>query len=62
MDWHHDVHDWLGGFPYESVTPEELDQFLEKCGFSLEKRFEKPAIAGGVLGSHCDEFVARRVK
>ncbi len=61
MDWHHDVHDWLGGYPYESTTPEELSKFLGERGFAIERCFEKQAIAFGLFGSHCDEFVARKV-
>jgi SAM-dependent methyltransferase len=62
MNWHHDIHDWLGGYPYESVTPEELSKFLGERGFSMERRFEKRAAAFGLFGSHCDEFVARKMK
>jgi 2-polyprenyl-6-hydroxyphenyl methylase/3-demethylubiquinone-9 3-methyltransferase len=61
MDWHHDVHDWLGGYPYESVTPEELWKFLGDRGFAVERCFEKRATAFGIFGSHCDEFVARKL-
>lgn len=60
MDWSHDVHDWLGGYPYESVLPPELIAFLQTFGFSIERVFEHPAALMGILGSHCDEFVARR--
>jgi 2-polyprenyl-6-hydroxyphenyl methylase/3-demethylubiquinone-9 3-methyltransferase len=60
MDWHHDVHDWLGGYPYESVTPAELSALLDRLGFRIVRQFEKPAILAGLFGSHCDEFVAVR--
>jgi SAM-dependent methyltransferase len=60
MDWHHDVHDWLGGYPYESVEPTEVKTFLQHSGFELLRSFEHPARAFGVFGSHCDEYVARR--
>jgi 2-polyprenyl-6-hydroxyphenyl methylase/3-demethylubiquinone-9 3-methyltransferase len=60
MDWHHDVHDWLGGYPYESVTPVDVVEALTRARLVLEKSFERPAPALGVFGSHCDEFVARR--
>ena len=60
MDWSHDVHDWLGGYPYESVSPQEVVGFLEKRGFAMVRMFEKRATAGGLFGSHCDEFVAMR--
>jgi 2-polyprenyl-6-hydroxyphenyl methylase/3-demethylubiquinone-9 3-methyltransferase len=60
MDWHHDVHDWLGGYPYQSVKPEEVAGSLKRLGFSIVRVFEKPASVKGALGTHCDEFVAAR--
>lgn len=61
MNWSHDIHDWLGGYPYESVLPPQLIAFLQDIGFSIERVFEHPAALMGLLGSHCDEFVARRL-
>lgn len=60
MNWSHDVHDWLGGYPYESVTPQEVSAVLTGLGFDAVRTFEKPAAAKGLFGSHCDEFVAVR--
>jgi 2-polyprenyl-6-hydroxyphenyl methylase/3-demethylubiquinone-9 3-methyltransferase len=60
MDWSHDVHDWMGGYPYESVTPEQVKHRLQALGLSMVRSFEKPAAALGLFGSHCDEFVAVR--
>lgn len=60
MDWHHDVHDWLGGYPYESTAPKEIEAFLNQYGFAIERVFEHPAAAKGLFGSHCDEYVARK--
>jgi SAM-dependent methyltransferase len=60
MDWSHDVHDWLGGYPYESVQSRQLIAFMRDLGFSIERVFEHPAALMGVFGSHCDEFVMRR--
>ncbi len=60
MNWDHDVHDWLGGYPYESVTPEEVESFMTARGFEMVRANTKPAKIGGILGTHCDEFVARR--
>ena len=62
MNWSHDVHDWLGGYPYESVTPQEVSAVLGELGFDEVRRFEKPAAVKGLFGSHCDEFVAVRRK
>jgi 2-polyprenyl-6-hydroxyphenyl methylase/3-demethylubiquinone-9 3-methyltransferase len=60
MDWSHDVHDWLGGYPYESISPADIRRLLEELGFRLLRSFEKPAAIKGLLGSHCDEYVAVR--
>ena len=60
MSWHHDVHDWLGGYPYESVGPREVRDHLERLGLAVTAVFEKPAAVFGLFGSHCDEFVAVR--
>lgn len=62
MNWDHDVHDWLGGYPYESVTPEEVGTFMHAHGFEMVRSNTKAANVGGLLGTHCDEFVARRTK
>ena len=59
MNWHHDVHDWLGGYPYESTTPEEVKSFLESRGFALERSFTiKPRF--GLFGTGCNEYVFRK--
>ncbi|MFC3069206.1 class I SAM-dependent methyltransferase [Phenylobacterium soli] len=58
MDFHHDVHDWLGGYPYESARPEEVKQHLPQ--FELVREFVEPG-GRGLLGSGCDEFVLRRI-
>ncbi|MBV9860490.1 MAG: class I SAM-dependent methyltransferase [Alphaproteobacteria bacterium] len=60
MDWAHDVHDWLGGYPYQSAAPGDVVVFLNGLGLTLERVFEHPAAAAGLFGSHCDEYVACR--
>jgi len=60
MDWAHNVADWVGGYPYESVTPAAVHDFLAVHGFAFEREFVHPAALGGLLGSHCDEYVAQR--
>jgi 2-polyprenyl-3-methyl-5-hydroxy-6-metoxy-1,4-benzoquinol methylase len=60
MDFHHDVHDWLGGWPYESITPEQTVQTLAALGFSEVRRFCYPRTPMGYLGSVCDEYAYRR--
>ncbi len=60
MDFHHDVHDWLGGYPYESVASDELLALLASKGFRHVHSFRRPAAALGVFGSHCDEYLFTR--
>jgi 2-polyprenyl-6-hydroxyphenyl methylase/3-demethylubiquinone-9 3-methyltransferase len=60
MDWAHDIHDWLGGYPYQSAEPHAVTGFLDKLGFRMMRMFERPAALAGLLGSHCDEYVALR--
>jgi 2-polyprenyl-6-hydroxyphenyl methylase/3-demethylubiquinone-9 3-methyltransferase len=60
MDWGHDVHDWLGGYPYESTDPTSVLGHLASLGFAPRQMFEHGAAAFGLFGSHCDEYVLRR--
>lgn len=55
MNFFHDVHDWLGGYPYESISPADVDSKMRDLGLSLRSRWTKPA-GSGILGSGCDEF------
>jgi len=49
-----DVVDWVGGFPFEVATPEQIFDFYRQRGFSLERLLT----CGGTLG--CNQFVFRR--
>jgi len=62
MDFEHDVHDWMGGYPYESTGPVALREFLCERGFVEERAFLATGgrMTTGVLGSGCDEFLFRR--
>jgi SAM-dependent methyltransferase len=59
MDFYHDVHDWLGGYPYEAALAPEIDERMKAMGFGAERVFarSKPL---GLFGSGCDEYVYRR--
>jgi 2-polyprenyl-6-hydroxyphenyl methylase/3-demethylubiquinone-9 3-methyltransferase len=61
MDFQHDVHDWLGGYPYESILATELTPRMKALGFELVREFSMP-MTRGLLGSGCDEYVYRRVE
>jgi len=59
MDYEHDVHDWLGGYPYESIKPSEVAAELGKLGFEHVRSKVQP-YSTGLFGSGCDEYVYRR--
>ena len=50
----HDMVDWVGGYPFEVATPEEIFRFYRERGFVLQQLV---TCAGG-LG--CNEFVFER--
>lgn len=64
MHYYHDVHDWLGGYPYESILPHEVEHLMTTLGFSRVRSFvQRGRIFGrasGILGSGCDEYVYRK--
>jgi 2-polyprenyl-6-hydroxyphenyl methylase/3-demethylubiquinone-9 3-methyltransferase len=60
MDFRHDVHDWLGGFPYESTLSPEVESKLRSLGFMAQRVLALP-MGRGMLGSGCDEYVYRKI-
>lgn len=61
MDFETDIHDWLGGYPYESTTPDETIAMLASFGFRTIRTFDNCAGTIGLFGTGCDEIVAQRV-
>jgi glycosyltransferase involved in cell wall biosynthesis/2-polyprenyl-3-methyl-5-hydroxy-6-metoxy-1,4-benzoquinol methylase len=49
-----DIVDWVGGYPYEAATPEQIFDFYEARGFRLE------TLKCGGVGLGCNEFVFTR--
>lgn len=60
MDFSHDVHDWLGGWPYESISPAQTEQLMSGLGFARVRAFVRARVGLGVFGSGCDEYVYAR--
>lgn len=60
MDFYHDVHDWMGGWPYESISPAETDRFMRGLGMRQVRSFVYPGKGLGLFGSGCDEYVYGR--
>jgi SAM-dependent methyltransferase len=54
MDMYYDTRDWLGGYPYESISPKEAQDYMETLGFTQIRAFTTPCI--GLLGTGCDEY------
>jgi SAM-dependent methyltransferase len=59
MSFLHDVHDWMGGYPYESITPAAVDAHMLDLRFAAVRSTTQP-YSWGLFGSGCDEFVYRR--
>jgi 2-polyprenyl-6-hydroxyphenyl methylase/3-demethylubiquinone-9 3-methyltransferase len=62
MNYYIDIHDWLGGYPYESVQPQDFTSKMNRSGFSVKrKNVRYPGrTPSGIFGSGCDEFVLGR--
>ena len=60
MDYYHDVHDWMGGYPYESISPEATEVMMLDIGLYRELAFTRRGWlfgrSPGVFGSGCDEY------
>lgn len=63
MDYYNDVHDWLGGYPYQSATADECHTLLGRMGFAVDREFVGSGRhpLSGILGSGCNEYAFRRV-
>jgi 2-polyprenyl-6-hydroxyphenyl methylase/3-demethylubiquinone-9 3-methyltransferase len=55
MDRWRDMVDWVGGYPYEFATPEEVFDFCRERGFGLLN------LRCGGVGLGCNEFVFERL-
>ena len=54
MNRWHDIIDWVGGYPYEVATVDEIFDFYKQRGFALTK------VTTGGVGLGCNEFVFSR--
>ncbi len=59
MDFYHDAHDWLGGYPYESALAPDVERHMHDLGFQAARVFARPG-GVGIFGSGCDEYVYTR--
>jgi SAM-dependent methyltransferase len=54
MNRWHDLLDWVGGYPYEFATPDEIFEFYRERGFALI------SMQCGGVGLGCNQFVFER--
>jgi 2-polyprenyl-6-hydroxyphenyl methylase/3-demethylubiquinone-9 3-methyltransferase len=58
MEFMTNVRDWMGGYPYESISEAEMLGLGERLKLEPVRRFcAKPS--RGLFGTHCDEYVFR---
>ena len=61
MDFEHDLHDWMGGWPYESISPADVDRLMQGLGMRRVRAFaQEGGTPLGLSGSGCDEYVYER--
>jgi len=59
MAFEHNVHDWMGGYPYESISAPEVEAVMQPLGFERIWSMATP-LTFGFFGSGCDEYLYRR--
>ncbi len=55
MSYYNDTVDWIGGYPYEYASPDEITRFFEQRGFKLKKLIKAQGFTG------CNQFVFEKV-
>jgi 2-polyprenyl-6-hydroxyphenyl methylase/3-demethylubiquinone-9 3-methyltransferase len=59
MSFEHNVHDWMGGYPYESISPSEVAALMQGLGLTHVRSITQPTHIG-FFGSGCDEYLYQR--
>lgn len=61
MRFMNDVRDWMGGYPYESASADEVQEKLKTMGFDLQESYNTAnPKAFGLFGSGCAEYVFKK--
>ena len=61
MDFYKDAHDWLGGYPYETISPAGCRSFFEQRGFILIKqKIYTEGVSWSVSGG-CNEYLFKKI-
>lgn len=56
MNFWTDIEDWLGGYPYESISDHAFVELMDQKGFTLEQSFQTES-GLGLFGTGCGEWV-----
>ena len=56
MHYYTDIVDWVGGYPYEYASPDQVGDFFESRGFKLTKLIQTKGFTG------CNQFVFGRIE
>jgi 2-polyprenyl-6-hydroxyphenyl methylase/3-demethylubiquinone-9 3-methyltransferase len=54
MGAYHDAIDWIGGYPFEAATPEQIFRFFRDRGFVLREMVTRQGLG-------CNEFVFQHI-
>lgn len=54
MGAYHDAIDWIGGYPFEAATPEQIFRYFRDRGFVLREMVTRQGLG-------CNEFVFQRI-
>jgi 2-polyprenyl-6-hydroxyphenyl methylase/3-demethylubiquinone-9 3-methyltransferase len=58
MSFAHDAHDWLGGYPYETISLQEMKKLANELNLVIQhKRHIDDHTPIDLFGSRCGEFV-----
>ena len=60
MDFYHDVHDWLGGWPYESISPTQTNRFMQQLHMHQIRAYVPQGRLSGLFVFGCNEYVYRK--
>jgi SAM-dependent methyltransferase len=62
MNFYRDVHDWMGGYPFQSISAKNVDKLMQSLNFTKVRVESLPAgtfASLGIFGTSCTEFVYR---
>ncbi|MDR1032029.1 MAG: class I SAM-dependent methyltransferase [Holosporales bacterium] len=61
MSFAYDAHDWLGGYPYETISLQEMKRLADELNLVIQhKRHIDDQVPIGFFGSGCGEFALTR--